>query len=107
MKTTAQNFLELLKLNGHNGDSMCLATIEEKLSHGVAVAVSHYSKYLSKVTVKKLSAAEVTKLVKSGAKVWTAQGIISKSKFNVPELNGVLLLNENIEKLVKTPVVIL
>ena len=107
MKTTAQNFLDLLELNGHSGDNMCLDTIEKKLVNGIASTVSHYSNYLGSVTVKKLTAVEVTRMVKSGAKIWTTAGLITKSKLNMPQLNGVLLLNADIEKLVKTAVVVL
>ena len=106
-KTIAENFLELLTLNGHSGDTMCLTVIERKLNLGIEVAAKHYTEFLPNATVKKMNAVEVTKAVKNGAKVWTTQGLIVKSKLNVPMLNGVLLLNENIEKLVKTPVIVL
>lgn len=106
MKTTAQHFMDLLQLFGHDGDLGCMMMIEEKVSEGVAAAAKHYSNYLTKVTVKKVTPAEVTKLIKEGKTVWTTKGFITKSKFNVPQHNGVLLLNDHMTKLLTDLVII-
>lgn len=106
MNLAAKYFMDLLKLHGHDGDPGCMMMIEEQLTLGVAPAVKHYSNFLPKVIVKKITAPEVTKLVKQGYRVWTPHGIISPSKYNVPMMNGVLLLNDHIEKYIKGLVII-
>lgn len=106
MNTTS--FLTLLTLNGHNGDTMCLATIQEKLALSVATAYSHYSRFLSKTTLSTMTATQIFNTVKSGKTVWTSMGLIAPLKGNnLPVLNGKILMVKDLEVAAQTQVIVL
>lgn len=93
---------------GHSGDRMCLGPIEDKLAQGFRVALKHYQKYFPTAEVKKISAKEINTIVMKGGQVLTREGLIFKSaRMKVPELNGRLLLIENMIHLAQDSVIVI
>lgn len=102
-----QDFLYLLTLFGHDGDPMCLSTIEQWLNKGIPFAVKQYHRYLSAAEVKVLKPQEINALVKKGYLIWTVEGLISANKGNaLPVLNDKILMLKDLEKLSKFHVVV-
>ena len=108
MSTKAKTFLALLKMKGHNGDTVCLDTIDEKLKSGVKVAVTHYNKYLATAEVKKLTPLEIKEAVKKGFTIWSSEGLITAEPYTkLPFMNGKILIASDMEKLIKTDLIVI
>lgn len=102
-----RDFLRLLVMFGHDGDLMCLATIEKWLRVSVTHAVKQYHRYLSTTEVKLLKPKDISALIKEGALVWTVEGLITPNPGNkLPLMNGKILMHSDMEKLSKFSVIV-